>query len=279
MKFSLIMGTVGRSVEIERFILSLLAQDYDNYELIMIDQNEDDRAKTLYDKYCDKLTIRYLRSERGLSRARNVGLRQARGDIIAFPDDDCSYLPNILSYVASQFNAEERLSCLTGCSIDSTGKPTQGRWARRTLTVNRYNIFVCVTSYTVFIRGEAAAKIGPFDETLGIGSGTLWGSGEETNYLLQLLENSMYVRYDPALRIIHGEPNVVLNDKAFSRGRLYNRGFGRVLRLNCYSYWFVLYVVARPLVGVLVGLSCLDVNKAKYHWIAASNRFLGWAVG
>jgi glycosyltransferase involved in cell wall biosynthesis len=278
MKFSLIAATIGRSAEIERLFDSLAGQEYQDFELILVDQNADDRARKICDKFRDRLHIVYLQSERGLSRARNVGLRYARGDVIAFPDDDCWYPPNVLQQVASQFLTDDCLCGLTGCSIDSEGKVSQGRWAKRSLTVNRYNIWVCATSYTIFLRAPAVAAVGGFDEMLGVGSGTLWGAGEEVNYLLQVLRRSMYVRYDPNLRIFHPEPIVNFDATAFSRARLYNRGLGRVLRLNRYPLFFVLYKIIRPLAGSALSFCQMKPKRAVYYWIAASQRLLGWLL-
>lgn len=276
MKFSLVMATLGRSVEVERLFGTLADQSYKDFELIVIDQNDDDRVSRLVTQFSDCLEIVYLRSEKGLSRARNVGLRHIRGDIVCFPDDDCWYRPDTLEYVAARFVAEPELSGLTGCSVDDGGVPSQGRWATEPLVVDRYNVWTCATSYTIFLRTAAVRAAGPFDERLGVGSGSRWGAGEEVNYLLGVLDAQLRVCYEPALRISHPEPLLVLDEKAFSRVRLYNRGFGRVLGLNRYPAYFVLYLIARSVGGCAVSLLKLNFKRARYYWIAASQRFLGW---
>ena len=276
MKFSLLMATLGRHIEVERLFGTLVDQTYKDFELIVIDQNDDDRVRKLVDAYSDRLEIVYLRSEKGLSRARNVGLRHIRGDIVCFPDDDCWYRPDTLEYVAARFAADAELSGLTGCSVDDSGVPSQGRWATEPLVVDRYNVWTCATSYTIFLRTAAVRAAGPFDERLGVGSGSRWGAGEEVNYLLGVLDAQLRVCYDPALRISHPEPLLVLDEKAFSRVRLYNRGFGRVLGLNRYPAYFVLYLIARSVGGCMLSLAKFNFKRARYYWIAGSQRFLGW---
>ena len=276
MKFSLLMATLGRHVEVERLFGTLVDQTYKDFELIVIDQNDDDRVRKLVDAYSDRLEIVYLRSEKGLSRARNVGLGHVRGELVCFPDDDCWYRPDTLAHVAARFAAEPELSGLTGCSVDDSGVPSQGRWATEPLVVDRYNVWTCATSYTIFLRTAAVRAAGPFDERLGVGSGSRWGAGEEVNYLLGVLDAQLRVCYDPALRISHPEPLLVLDEKAFSRVRLYNRGFGRVLGLNRYPAYFVLYLIMRSVGGCMVSLLKLNFKRARYYWIAASQRFLGW---
>jgi glycosyltransferase involved in cell wall biosynthesis len=276
MKFSLVMATLGRGVEIEHLFDSLAEQTYKHFELIVIDQNDDDRVSQLVDRFRERIEIVYLRSEKGLSRARNVGLRHVTGDVVCFPDDDCWYRPETLAYVAARFQADAMLYGLTGCSVDSGGVPSQGRWATDELLVDRYNIWTCATSYTIFLRVEAVRKAGEFDESLGVGSGSRWGAGEEINYLLGVIRAGMSVRYDPGLRIFHPEPLRVLDEKAYSRARLYNRGFGRVLGLNAYPAHYAWYLIMRSFAGCAVSLARFDFKKARYYWIAASQRFLGW---
>jgi glycosyltransferase involved in cell wall biosynthesis len=271
------VGSVGRSVELERLCQSLEAQTYRNFELILVDQNSDDRAKEVFDRYRSRFTAKRMCSPRGLSRARNVGLQQASGDLIAFPDDDCWYPTDVLQHVASRFQHDEKLCGLTGCSVDADGRPSQGRWASKPLAVDRYNIWTCATSYTIFLRARAVREVGAFDETLGVGSGTAWGAGEEVDYLLRVLRQpSGYIHYDPTLKIHHPEPILTFEDKAVSRARLYNRGFGRVLRLHRYPLPFVLYLVSRPLTGAILSSLQLKAGRARYYWTAATQRLLGW---
>ena len=270
------MATLGRSVEVERLFDSLAAQTYAVFELIVIDQNDDDRVRRLVSAFSERLEIVYLRSEKGLSRARNVGLQSVSGELVAFPDDDCWYAPDVLAHVVERFRSDARLAGLTGRSIDHTGAASQGRWSTAAMTVDRYTVWTAATSYTIFLRAEAVRRAGGFDETLGVGSGSRWGAGEEVNFLLKVVDAGLKVEYDPALQICHPEPIAAMDAKAFARARLYNRGFGRVLGLNRYGAGFVLYLIGRSVAGCLLALLRFDFARARYYWIAASQRFLGW---
>lgn len=277
MKFSLVMATLGRRAEVERLLGTLVDQTYKDFELVVIDQNDDDRVRSLIADFSNRLEIVYLWSDKkGLSRARNVGLQHIRGDLVCFPDDDCWYRPNTLEYIARRFEAEADLSGLTGCSVDANGMPSQGRWATEQLVVNRYNIFTCATSYTIFLRAEAVNHAGKFNEELGVGSGTRWGAGEEFDYLLEVIDAGKRICYDPGLRISHPEPLLMMDEKAFSRAKLYNRGFGRVLGLNAYPIYFVFHLISRSVAGCALSLARLDLKCARYYWIAATQRYLGW---
>ena len=54
----------------------------------------------------------------------------------------------------------------------------------------------------MFLRREVVRDYS-FDESLGVGAGTPWGAGEETDYLLRLLEDGHRIFYDPAIAIWH----------------------------------------------------------------------------
>jgi glycosyltransferase involved in cell wall biosynthesis len=276
MKFSLIMATLGRSAEVERLFVSLAAQTCSDFELIVVDQNPDERVRDIVNRFRKQIDIVYLRSEKGLSRARNVGMSAMRGEIVAFPDDDCWYPPDALEFVAARLDADRSVAGITGCSVDHTGKLSQGRWRSDAVRINRYNVWTCATSYTIFLRVRAVYGAGRFNEQLGVGSGSRWGAGEEVDYLLGILRSGETVQYEPALRISHPEPLEVFDEKAYLRGRLYNRGFGRVLGLNRYPWHFVLYLLARPMTGCLMSFLKGDVARARYYWIATTQRMLGW---
>jgi len=276
MKFSLVTGTYGRATELQRLFSSLAAQTYKDFELILVDQNEDDRVERQVDDWKARLPIVYLRSPKGLSRARNVGLAQCSGEIVAFPDDDCWYDPGLLQRVVDRFKATPGLGGLTGMSIDEVGRPSQGRWGTKAGQIDRANIWTSATSYTIFLSAAAARAAGRFNESLGVGSGTRWGAGEEVDFLLRILRQGHTLLYDPGIAVHHPNPTDEIDERTLRRSRLYNRGFGRVLGINAYPITSVLYLSGRAFARAAVCTMRLDLPGAQYAWIAGSQRLLGW---
>jgi glycosyltransferase involved in cell wall biosynthesis len=111
--FSLIVATLGRTRELENLFESLASQAYPNLECIIVDQNPDRRVKEIVDLWKDVLKLRVIDSAPGLSRARNVGLTAATGDILAFPDDDCWYSQSLLACVSGWFEDHAEYGVLT----------------------------------------------------------------------------------------------------------------------------------------------------------------------
>src|SRR5580700_3042136 len=95
---SVIMPTRDRCGEMVRAAASVLAQDIDDLELVVVDDNSsDDSAKVLDGLMAQDRRIRVVRNETsvGPCEARNRGLAVARGELVAFCDDDDVWLPGI----------------------------------------------------------------------------------------------------------------------------------------------------------------------------------------
>ena len=88
--FDLVVATVDREREMDRLLTSLDAQSHRGFRVVLVDQNRDDRLERVVAAH-PALEVVHVRSERGLSRARNAALEHVTADVVAFPDDDCVY--------------------------------------------------------------------------------------------------------------------------------------------------------------------------------------------
>lgn len=93
---SVIIPVYGVENYIAATIESVLAQTYQNFELLIVDDASPDRSIEICQQFTDP-RIKIIRQEnRGLAGARNTGIRQAQGDYIAFLDGDDLWLPDKL---------------------------------------------------------------------------------------------------------------------------------------------------------------------------------------
>ena len=94
---------------------SIVNQNRSDIEIIIVDQNDDERIVPLLEALPNELpSCIYRQKEKNVSAARNAGLDAASGEIIAFPDDDCWYPPDLLNQVDDWFRENRRLRCPRG---------------------------------------------------------------------------------------------------------------------------------------------------------------------
>ena len=99
---SLILATKGfRKNEIRRFLNSIQSTPNNLFEVLIICQDHDGYLDSLNEEYNINLKIIY--SSPGLSKARNIGLKKAEGNLIGFPDDDCVYTPRLIHKIHEFF--------------------------------------------------------------------------------------------------------------------------------------------------------------------------------
>lgn len=95
---SVVIPAYNRATIVSRAIRSVLAQAYQKWELIVVDDGSKDRTDLAVKAFADP-RIRYLRhtKNRGQSAAQNTGIRSARGKYVAFLDSDDEWLPDKLA--------------------------------------------------------------------------------------------------------------------------------------------------------------------------------------
>ena len=272
MGVSLIVGTIGRIEPLRRLLTSLRNSTTAPAEIIVVDQNPPGFLDELLAGFTDQ-PIKHLSSALGLSHARNVGLAAAGGDIVAFPDDDCWYPPDLVDRVESIFSAEPGLSMVTGRTVDETGMTSVSPHQGESAAVTRANVFQIGNSNGLFVQRSLAQAIGGFDEMLGVGAASPYQSGEETDFVLRCLAVDAICRYDHTLLIHHAQADI-RTPQHLDRIRGYSAGFGRVLRIHGYRRSVVATKVVKAGVRALMCVACLDFQGASQRraWIAGALR-------
>jgi GT2 family glycosyltransferase len=248
---SLIVATLGRTEPLTHLLISLCRQERKDFEVIIVDQNPEGYLSPALLSVENELNLVIVRSARGLARSRNAGLRVARGEVVGFPDDDCWYDAGVLEQCISIFSLLDRPDGITGMCVDERGEQSAGRFDTEGGPLTRQNVWRRANSTTTFCRRTVAATIGGFDESLGLGSGTRWGSGEETDFLIRAMDHGFRFMYVPEFVVRH--PQVAAPSAKDSRLRAlpYARGFVRVLKKHRYSRATCAAAVIRPAAGSL----------------------------
>lgn len=169
---SVIMPTYNRGSVISRAIKSVLNQTYGNFELIIIDDGSTDNTRLIVDQYSDaRIKYIFLKENMGGNHARNVGLKNIRGNVIAFLDSDNEWNPCYLENRLNGFRDENvgmvfgRVEINDGetfvfpsCEADElTGRATLKK------IMLKQNV---MDTNAVCIKKECWEQVGDFDENM-----------------------------------------------------------------------------------------------------------------
>lgn len=103
---NIIIPTLGnREFEFKRLLESLIVQENSELKVILVVQDNWDIVSEITNQYENFLDITKVEiSKKGLSHARNIGLKYCTKGIVTFSDDDCWYPPDIFEYIEGEMN-------------------------------------------------------------------------------------------------------------------------------------------------------------------------------
>jgi glycosyltransferase involved in cell wall biosynthesis len=260
---SVIVTTRNRMKEVDKFLVHLEAQTYRDFELLLVDQNSGQSVPELLKRH--SFRKRYFHSEeRGASRGRNISLRAAQGDIIAIPDDDCWYSPDLLETIVQWFDAHPDIDmlCVLECNPDGAAMVPQNPPAAGFCTDQPVGLFPersvwIAQSSMVFLRRKVLDTVGLLNEGLGVGCDTKYQSGEETDFFLRAMHAGFRMWFEPSIKVFHVELRTP--ERLRKTNYSYSVGTGRTLRLHGCRVSRLLAVELRALGGALTSLVRLDL--------------------
>jgi len=248
--FSLIICTLGRVNELEELLKSLLKQSFTEFEIIIVDQNDEINLTTMLSIYQNQLNIKHIKvTEKGLSKSRNIGLSYADGYIISFPDDDCQYNCNTLEYVRAKFLENIELDFISTVVYDKNSKRKLVNFPQNDVIIKVKNIFNTLVSASIFIKNMDFS----FDENFGVGA--KWSSAEETDLVYRLITSGAHGKFFNTFLITH-PVGITTQDKkkvykyALGLGAFYAKHLSLCFDFNLLLMYLVTLI--RPLGGILV---------------------------
>ncbi|RRC95551.1 glycosyltransferase family 2 protein [Schaalia canis] len=230
---TVVMCTMGTSPYLRRAVTAVLAQEHNDFDVCVVDNDPASGAThaALADITDPRLSI--ISAPRpGLSRARNRGVLAARGEIIAFTDDDAFVDPQWLRALCDPFASDpnRRIGATTGIVLPAElthrtqrwfeargGFPkdlTPRVWSLREeptlatfgeageggplypVTTARVGAGVCMA-----FRADVLREVGPFDPSLG--AGTLTRGGEDLDMFARVLRANYAIIHTPDAVVHH----------------------------------------------------------------------------
>ena len=167
---SVMITTHNRAELVVNAINSVLNQTFKNYELLIVDDASKDNTEEVVKTFLDR-RIKYIKispeETKGGNHARNVGIKEAKGEFIAFLDDDDEWMPEKLEKQLEVFNKHKNAGFVySGALWINTERETEheefplkrGNLSREVLISN----FVCSFS-SVVVRKSKIEAAGLFD--------------------------------------------------------------------------------------------------------------------
>lgn len=273
MKLSIVIVTWNAAPYLRKLLASIDAHlGGQDREIIVVDNGSCDETAAVLKEWPDVRAIWNL-ANRGVARARNQGLRAARGDYLLLLDVDTEVLPGAIEHLVDWMDSHSSVGLVAPRLIDENGSlsyscrqfptlwtklarlfsflgPARQLLAREFLTdwehtsprTVDYVIGACQ-----LIRRAAFEEVGELDEHIFYGP-------EDVDYCLRLWQAGREVMYVPASAVIHAEQRV-------TRRKLFSG-------LTALHLWAVVYYLFKH--------RCFFSRKAIYHKIEKTRRLRAW---
>lgn len=272
---SIVIATCNNRISVLDCVRAFLTQQGE-YEVIVVDQN----PKSL--DYVSHTLLRVVHADSmGLSAARNVGLRHATGEYVAFVDDDAHPAPDYVNVLAGIMNRKYDL--VAGrILLDDEKIPYARTQGPRSGRISRCG-WMKLLGGNFAVRKELFDKIGTFDERFG--AGAVWASAEESEFLFRALKAGAHAWYEAALVVYHPKENVGHTDES-RRGKLYRyaAGQGVVFSKHFHEHrqWVFItrfgWSLLKPLLRVIQFTIMGNKDKRALHADILRGRRDGWKV-
>jgi GT2 family glycosyltransferase len=196
-EITLAVVTRDRADQLAHYLLpSLESTLATGYPVVVVDQSADDSTKRLLRPLPG---IRYLRSDPGISRARNAAVRATGTPLLAFTDDDVSVFDGWLDSIVRLFDVNPDAGVVCGRGVRSDGSLLPGvhagayRWPT--------NPFGLGHGFNIAIRRAVFEQVGLFDEELG--AGAPYASGEDTDMVYRAMKAGWAVLCSDEITVVH----------------------------------------------------------------------------
>ncbi len=225
---SIVIPTYERTREVRNLLHSIYLEKISyKYEILIIDQNEDDRLHDIIVEFENKLPVYWHKvSFKGLSKARNYGTQHARGGVISFPDDDAEFGLGTINK-ALNYMKEKNADCVFGKCIDkSSGRNTMLKFGNKKIQLDFHNFEHNSIEAAMFVKRTVALRY-PFDEKMGVGC--IFGSQEGYDIVYRMLSHKCRLFYSPDIIFYHPSKVISRNTSLeIKRAFYYSCGYGHL---------------------------------------------------
>jgi len=242
---TVVICTRDRADQLRDALTSVLAVDHPSFDVVVVDNASatDATARLIAEEFAGDPRVRLVTEPvPGLSSARNTGVRNATGEIVAFTDDDVVVDPGWLTAVTRAFASAADVECVSGLVPSGELRTPVQRYfddrvswsknlTRRTfrlaeqpadLPMFPFSVGEFGTGANFALRRETVLRLGAFDTAFGAGTPT--GGGEDLDIFTRVLFDGGALVIEPSALIWHRHRSDLAALRAQARG--YGVGLG-----------------------------------------------------
>jgi len=266
---SIIVSTRNKPWEtISKSLDSILSSNFKNFEIILIDQNNNEEMRSRIKNERKYNNVLYLKSkETGLSKGRNLGIKHAKGEWLLFFDDDAILAKGFFEKIEKPLKENQKKEIVFyGEVLNLEDASSYIKRSIKTPYLHLWN-FDSVCSIGLLFNKSVVKKVGYFDEEFGAGSS--FGAGEEADIIIRVLKKKVKIRYLENFIVYHPKTKFDLEKKY-----IYGYGLGALYRKHIFSAiecFFVLGTkfICEITIRVILSIFFLSVNfhRSRLHLI------------
>ncbi len=209
-KISVVICTCNRAESLKRTLNSIMAMSVPKdlpWELIVVDNNSSDNTKEIFEEYKIKSgsnVVYVFEEKRGLANARNSGIQKAKGEIIAFTDDDVIVDKNWLYYILKEFESDASLSLVGGRVelYDPNDQPVTIRTFNERIPFSSASqLFSLIPGCNMAFHRRVFDVLVSFDPTFG--AGTRIRAAEDSDFFYRAYKRGFEMVYSPEIMVYH----------------------------------------------------------------------------
>jgi len=242
---TVVISTRNRGIIPAKTIKTILQNDYPHFELIVIDQSEDDVTEDSVRPLLTNHRIRYIRTAtQGLSTGLNLGITESQTEFIAIIDDDCEASTRWLRNLVSALLIDQRIGVVFGNVTPGSHDGTKGfipaYIRKRPLLVRNLSEKHRVEGMgaCMGLRRAVWQDLRGFDEMLG--PGAPFRAANDIDFSIRTLTAGYFVYETPSVTVIHQGFRTWEQGRELIHNYLYGLGAMHVKHLKC-GHWSLLY--------------------------------------
>ena len=244
-RVSVVIPARNSAGKLKKVLRSLRRQTVRPFEIIVVDDESSDQTAAEAARYADKVLT--ARAQGGPARARNIGIKSASGDIIAFTDSDCVVAADWIEKILGNFSRNDATALMgktvvppttfLGYCISSLGFPAGGSLGFENVwPVGEDGYTVSLSTCNCALRRESFEHFGVFDEDFPT------AAGEDTVFAHNLRALGGRIRFCPDMEVEHSPTTSMANfvRRQYERGIgnfFIKRKLGRVMPLIRLRFW------------------------------------------